>query len=213
MTQDEQAERTSGDETAYEPDPRRWRVLAVSLVVGFMSLLDVTIVNVAVPSIRAGLDTSAATIQWVVSGYALAFGMTLVAGGRLGDAHGRRRMMTIGLIGFIVSSAAVGLAPNAAAIVLARLVQGASAGLLTPQNSGLIQQLFRGAERGRAFGMFGFTVAVASATGPLIGGLLIGLLGEENGWRSLFLINVPIGLVALVLIRRLVPDNDASADA
>ena len=213
MTQDEQAERTSGDETAYEPDPRRWRVLAVSLVVGFMSLLDVTIVNVAVPSIRAGLDTSAATIQWVVSGYALAFGMTLVAGGRLGDAHGRRRMMTIGLIGFIVSSAAVGLAPNAAAIVLARLVQGASAGLLTPQNSGLIQQLFRGPERGRAFGMFGFTVAVASATGPLIGGLLIGLLGEENGWRSLFLINVPIGLVALVLIRRLVPDNDAGAEA
>lgn len=215
MTQDEQAERERGEETtdeaAYEPDPRRWRVLAVSLVVGFMSLLDVTIVNVAVPSIRAGLDTSAATIQWVVSGYALAFGMTLVAGGRLGDAHGRRRMMTIGLVGFVVSSAAVGLAPNAAAIVLARLVQGASAGLLTPQNSGLIQQLFRGAERGRAFGMFGFTVAVASATGPLIGGLLIGLLGEENGWRSLFLINVPIGLVALVLIRRLVPDNHVGA--
>ncbi|CAB4941257.1 unannotated protein [freshwater metagenome] len=216
MSQDEQ-QRTARDgtdgETAYEPDPRRWRVLAVSLVVGFMSLLDVTIVNVAVPSIRAGLDTSAATIQWVVSGYALAFGMTLVAGGRLGDAHGRRRMMTIGLVGFIVSSLAVGLAPNAAAIVVARLVQGASAGLLTPQNSGLIQQLFRGEERGRAFGMFGFTVAVASAAGPLIGGALIALLGEENGWRSLFLINVPIGLVALVLIRRLVPDNDAGAAA
>ncbi|HEX2773363.1 MAG TPA: MFS transporter, partial [Micromonosporaceae bacterium] len=192
---------------AYEPDPRRWRVLTVSLLVGFMSLLDVTIVNVAVPSIRAGLDTSAATVQWVVSGYALAFGMTLVAGGRLGDAHGRRRMMTLGLVGFIVSSAAVGLAPNAAAIVVARLAQGASAGLLTPQNSGLVQQLFRGEERGRAFGMFGFTVAVASATGPLIGGLLIGLLGEENGWRSLFLVNVPIGLVALVMVRRLVPDS------
>ena len=185
----------------------------MSLVVGFMSLLDVTIVNVAVPSIRAGLETSAATIQWVVSGYALAFGMTLVAGGRLGDAHGRRRMMTIGLVGFIVSSLAVGLAPNAASIIVARLVQGASAGLLTPQNSGLIQQLFRGAERGRAFGMFGFTVAVASAAGPLIGGALIALLGEENGWRSLFLVNVPIGLVALVLIRRLVPDNDAGAEA
>lgn len=204
-------ERTRAERSAYEPDPRRWRVLAVSLVVGFMSLLDVTIVNVAVPSIRAGLDTSAATIQWVVSGYALAFGVTLVAGGRLGDAHGRRRLMTIGLVGFVVSSAAVGLAPNAAAIVLARLAQGASAGLLTPQNSGLIQQLFRGEERGRAFGMFGFTVAVASATGPLIGGALIGLLGEENGWRSLFLVNVPIGLVALVLIRRMVPDNDAGA--
>lgn len=200
--------RDEAEASAYVPDPRRWRVLAVSLVVGFMSLLDVTIVNVAVPSIRAGLDTSAATVQWVVSGYALAFGMTLVAGGRLGDAHGRRRMMTIGLIGFVVSSAAVGLAPNAAAIVLARLAQGASAGLLTPQNSGLIQQLFRGEERGRAFGMFGFTVAIASATGPLIGGALIGLLGDDLGWRSLFLVNVPIGIVALVLIHRLVPDND-----
>ena len=211
MTQDERTADPAEEQASYEPDPRRWRVLAVSLVVGFMSLLDVTIVNVAVPSIRAGLDTSAATVQWVVSGYALAFGMTLVAGGRLGDAHGRRRMMTIGLVGFVVSSAAVGLAPNAAAIVLARLAQGASAGLLTPQNSGLIQQLFRGEERGRAFGLFGFTVAVASATGPLIGGALIGLLGDENGWRSLFLVNVPIGLVALVLIRRMVPDNDAAS--
>lgn len=213
MRRREDGEAGPRGETAYVPDPRRWRVLAVSLVVGFMSLLDVTIVNVAVPSIRAGLDTSAATVQWVVSGYALAFGMTLVAGGRLGDAHGRRRMMTIGLVGFVLSSAAVGLAPNAASIVLARLAQGASAGLLTPQNSGLIQQLFRGDERGRAFGMFGFTVAVASATGPLIGGALIALLGQENGWRSLFLVNVPIGVVALVLVRRLVPDNAVGADA
>ena len=212
MTQREQ-DPTAETGAAYEPDPRRWKVLAVSLVIGFMSLLDVTIVNVAIPSIRAGLDTSTAAVQWVVSGYALAFGMTLVAGGRLGDAYGRRRMMTIGLVGFVVSSAAVGLAPNAAAIVVARLVQGASAGLLTPQNSGLIQQLFRGEERGRAFGLFGFTVAVASGTGPLIGGALIGLLGEENGWRSLFLINVPIGLVALVLILRLVPDNDVGSEA
>ncbi len=211
MTQDDQTTRAAAGEGTYDPDPRRWRILAVSLVVGFMSLLDVTIVNVAIPSIRAGLGTSAATIQWVVSGYALAFGMTLVAGGRLGDAHGRRRLMTIGLIGFVVSSAAVGLAPGAATIVIARLIQGASAGLLTPQNSGLIQQLFRGAERGRAFGMFGFTVAVASAAGPLIGGGLIALLGEDDGWRSLFLVNVPIGLVALVLIRRLVPDNEAPA--
>ena len=111
-----------------------------------------------------------------------------------------------------MSSAAVGLAPSPATIVIARLAQGASAGLLTPQNSGLIQQLFRGDERGRAFGMFGFTVAIASATGPLIGGALIALLGEENGWRSLFLVNVPIGLVALVMIRRLVPDNVDAAD-
>ena len=140
MTASEETADPRAEASAYEPDPRRWRVLAVSLVIGFMSLLDVTIVNVAVPSIRSSLDTSAATIQWVVSGYALAFGMTLVAGGRLGDAHGRRRMMMIGLVGFVVSSLAVGLAPNAAAIVLARLAQGASAGLQTPQNNGLNQE-------------------------------------------------------------------------
>ena len=184
------------DEPAYVPDPRRWRILGVSLVIGFMALLDVSIVNVAIPSMREGLHTSAGTIQWVVSGYALAFGLTLVAGGRLGDAYGRRRLMLLGLALFIASSAAVGFAPNAALVVVARLAQGASAGLLTPQNSGLIQQLFRGAERGRAFGVFGLTVSVSSAIGPVLGGLIIALAGEENGWRWLFLVNVPIGLVA-----------------
>ena len=195
-----------------EPDPRRWRILAVTLLIGFMSLLDVTIVNVAIPSMRAGLDTTAGTVQWVVSGYALAFGLTLVAGGRLGDAHGRRRMMLIGLTGFIVSSAAVGLAPNVELVIAARLAQGATAGLLTPQNSGLIQQLFRGAERGRAFGFFGLTVSISSALGPVLGGLILALAGEEDGWRCLFLVNVPIGLVALVAIARMVPGASAQPD-
>ena len=190
---------------ADEPDPRRWRILAVTLVVGFMSLLDVTIVNVAIPSIQEGLGSSASTVQWVVSGYALTFGLTLVAGGRLGDAYGRRRLMLIGLTGFVLSSAAVGLAPTAELVIVARLLQGASAGLLTPQSSGLIQQLFSGPERGRAFGYFGLTVSLASATGPLLGGAIIGLAGEEHGWRLLFLVNVPIGLVAMVAIARLVP--------
>ncbi|HEX4977359.1 MAG TPA: MFS transporter, partial [Nocardioides sp.] len=146
----------------YEPDPRRWRILAVTLVIGFMALLDVTIVNVALPSIRRGVDASPADVQWVVSGYALTFGLTLVAGGRLGDAYGRRRMMLIGLAGFIGASAAVGLAPSAGLVIAARLAQGVAAGLLTPQNSGLIQQLFRGPERGRAFGFFGLTVSVSA---------------------------------------------------
>jgi EmrB/QacA subfamily drug resistance transporter len=191
------------------PDPRRWRIMGVSLVVGFMSLLDVTIVNVAIPSMRAGLDTSPATIQWVVSGYALAFGLTLVAGGRLGDAFGRRRLMVIGLTAFIVSSAAVGLAPSAELVVAARLLQGASAGLLTPQNSGLIQQLFRGEERGRAFGLFGLVVSLASATGPVLGGAIIAVAGTDDGWRWLFLVNVPIGLAAMVGVVRMVPGRDA----
>lgn len=190
-----------------QPRPDRWRILAVSLVIGFMALLDVTIVNVAIPSIQAGLHTSAATVQWVVSGYALAFGLTLVTGGRLGDAHGRRTMMLVGLGGFIVSSAGVGLAPSAVWVVVGRLLQGASAGLLTPQNSGLIQQLFRGRERARAFGMFGLVVSISSATGPVLGGLIIAALGEEHGWRYIFLVNVPIGLAAMVAVWRLVPQR------
>ena len=195
----------TGEQEAYEPDPRRWRILGVTLVIGFMALLDVTIVNVAVPSMRAGLDTSASTIQWVVSGYSLAFGLVLVTGGRLGDAYGRRRMMLMGLLGFVAASAAVGLAPTAAWVIGARLVQGAAAGFLTPQNSGLIQQLFRGAERGRAFGFFGLTVSISSGLGPVIGGLIISLAGEQDGWRYLFLVNVPIGLVAMVFVARMVP--------
>ena len=211
MTDDALA-RAHAAEAAYVPDPRRWRILGVSLVIAFMALLDVTIVNVALPSIQSGLGTTPATVQWVVSGYALAFGLTLVAGGRLGDAYGRRRLMLIGLTGFVLASAAVGLAPTAELVIVARLVQGASAGLLTPQNSGLVQQLFRGEERGRAFGMFGLTVGISSATGPVLGGLIIALAGEENGWRWLFLVNIPIGVVAMVAILRLVPPRDHLPD-
>jgi len=209
---DDALARAHAAEAAYVPDPRRWRILGVSLVIAFMALLDVTIVNVALPSIQDGLHTTPATVQWVVSGYALAFGLTLVAGGRLGDAYGRRRLMLIGLTGFVVASAAVGLAPNAGLVIVARLVQGAAAGLLTPQNSGLVQQLFRGEERGRAFGMFGLTVGISSATGPVLGGLIIALAGEEQGWRWLFLVNIPIGVVAMVAILRLVPRRDHRPD-
>ncbi|WP_317698592.1 MFS transporter, partial [Aeromicrobium sp. REDSEA-S32_B7] len=196
--------------TSDEPNPARWQILAVTLVVGFMSLLDVTIVNVAIPSMQAGLDTSAAAVQWVVSGYALSFGLVLVIGGRLGDAFGRRRLMLLGLTGFVVASALVGLAPGTELVVAARLLQGISAGLLTPQNSGLIQTLFRGAERGRAFGLFGFVVSISSALGPVLGGLIITLAGSEDGWRWIFWVNVPVGLVALVLVARIVPSEVSS---
>lgn len=178
-----------------------------------MVLLDVTIVNVAIPAMRQGLDTSAGQVQWVVSGYALAFGLTLVTGGRLGDAWGRRRLMVIGLAGFILASAGAGLASTIEVLVVARLAQGCAAGLLTPQSSGLIQTLFRGPERGIAFGMFGFTVSVSSAIGPVVGGLLIAWLGPDAGWRWIFLVNVPIGLVAMVAIWRMVPGLDPAAAA
>jgi EmrB/QacA subfamily drug resistance transporter len=196
---------TAPDDSGYTPDPRRWRALWVTLTAGFMSLLDVSIVAVALPSLRDGLGASPAGVQWVVSGYALTFGLALVPAGRLGDAYGRRRMFLIALAGFVACSAAAGAAPTIGLLVAARLAQGLAAGVLAPQNSALIQQLFRGTERGTAFGFFGATVGVSTAAGPVLGGLIIALAGGPGGWRWIFFVNVPIGIVALVLAARLLP--------
>jgi EmrB/QacA subfamily drug resistance transporter len=186
-------------------DPRRWRALVVTLAGGFMILLDVSIVTVAVPSIQHGLGSSASGVQWVVSGYPLTFGLALVAGGRLGDAFGRRRIYLIALSAFVVTSVLAGLAPTLLLLIVARLLQGLVAGLVTPQNGGLIQDLFRGAERGRAFGLLGATIGVSTAAGPVIGGIILDAFGEPNGWRWVFLVNVPFGLLTLVLAVLLVP--------
>jgi EmrB/QacA subfamily drug resistance transporter len=191
-------------------DPRRWKALSVALTAGFMTLLDVSIVSVALPSIQRGLGTDAAGVQWVVSGYALAFGLALVPAGRLGDAFGRRRMFLLALTAFVVCSALVGAASTTPWLIAARLAQGLAAGALAPQNSALIQQLFRGAERGRAFGFFGATVGLSTAIGPVAGGLILALAGEQEGWRWIFFVNVPIGVVALVLAARLLPKGGGS---
>jgi EmrB/QacA subfamily drug resistance transporter len=197
-------------------DPKRWRALAVTQVAGFMSLLDVSIVNVALPSIQRGLGASAETAQWVVSGYALTFGLALVPAGRLGDTLGRRRMFLIALTAFVVTSALSGAAPTAELLIVARLLQGVAGGMLVPQNSGLIQDLFRGAERGRAFGILGATIGLSTAAGPVAGGLVLALLSGPDGWRGVFYVNVPIGLVALALAMRFVPatsgDRSRGAD-
>lgn len=187
------------------PDPRRWRALAVTLAAGFMGLLDVSIVNVALPSMQRDLDASPGGIQWVVSGYALTFGLVLVTGGRLGDALGRRRMFLLALTGFVLTSVLAGAAVNEEMLIGARLLQGVAAGMLTPQNTGLIQDLFHGAERGKAFGLFGATVGVSTAVGPVLGGFILAASGATSGWRWVFFVNVPIGLVALLLARRLLP--------
>jgi MFS family permease len=124
----------------------------------FMVLLDVSIVNVALPSIERGLAVPAATAQWVISGYALALGLTLVPAGRLGDSLGRHRMFLIALTAFVVASALTGAAPSIELLIAARLLQGVAGGMLIPQNSGLIQELFQGTERGRAFSILGGTI-------------------------------------------------------
>lgn len=195
----------SPSDTGETPDPRRWRALWVTLVAGFMTLLDVSIVAVALPSMQRGLETGPGGVQWVVSGYALTFGLALVPAGRLGDAFGRRRLFLVALASFVVCSAGVGAAPTIELLIVARLLQGLAAGMLAPQNSGLIQNLFTGAERARAFGMFGTTVGLSTASGPLVGGLILGAAGGPDGWRWIFFVNLPIGLVALILAARLIP--------
>jgi EmrB/QacA subfamily drug resistance transporter len=188
-----------------EPDPNRWKALAVCLVAGFMTLLDVSIVNVALPSIETRLDARPNELQWIVSGYALTLGLLLVPSGRVGDARGRRPVFMTGVALFAVASGACGLAPSAGLLILARLLQGFAGGLITPQVSGFIQTLFQGEERGKAFGFFGTMVGISTAVGPLIGGALIAMFGTANGWRAVFFVNLPVAVVALVLARRYLP--------
>lgn len=183
----------------------RWRALVVCLVAGGMCLLDVSIVNVALPSIRTGLSADDSDIQWVVAGYSLAFGVALVPAGRLGDARSRRTVFMAGVALFTLSSVLCGAAQSALWISVARVVQGVGGGLITPQVSGFIQNLFKGPERGRAFGLFGASIGVSTAIGPLLGGLLVQLGGEDLGWRLVFFVNVPVGLLLLVLARAWLP--------
>ncbi|MCI2417556.1 MFS transporter [Saccharopolyspora sp. K220] len=201
MNQTEPAARSAAEQES----ARRWRVLTVCLVAGFMTLLDVSIVNVALPSIQQGLDAPAAALSWVVSGYALTFGLVLVPAGRLGDDRGRSRMFLLALLAFTLASALAGFAMTPLWLVVARLLQGVAGGLLNPQVLGLMQQLFHGSERGRAFGLFGAVVGISTAIGPLLGGLIIQLAGQEHGWRWVFFVNLPIGVAAVLYGLRVLP--------
>jgi EmrB/QacA subfamily drug resistance transporter len=193
-----------------QPDPRRWKALWVCLAAGFITLLDVSIVNVALPSMERGVGATPADVSWVVSGYALTFGLALVPAGRLGDDYGRKRLFMLGLLLFVATSALCGAAQNADWLVIARLGQGVAGGLLSPQVIGIIQQMFTGRERGRAFGLFGATIGVSTAIGPLLGGVLIQAFGVDEGWRYVFFVNLPIGLVALAFATRLLPANSGA---
>ncbi|MDX3104575.1 MFS transporter [Nonomuraea angiospora] len=184
---------------------RRRQALGVCLVSAFMTGLDVSIVNVALPSIRAGLNATEDGLQWTVSGYALTFGLLLVPAGRMGDARSRRTLFMWGVALFTLASAACGFAWDMKVLIAARLVQGMAAGTVNPQVSGLIQQMFERHERGRAFGALGATIGLSTAAGPLIGGALVTLSGPELGWRWVFLVNVPIGLALLPLAWRVLP--------
>jgi EmrB/QacA subfamily drug resistance transporter len=186
--------------------------MALLLVGAFMALLDTTIVNVALPSVQAGLGAGPSALQWIVSGYMLTLGLTLIPAGRIGDRIGHHRMYVVGLGLFTVASLACGLAQNPGQLIAARAVQGLGAGLFFPAIAALIQLLYAGPARGRAFGALGAVIGLSTALGPLAGGLLIQAAGVEHGWRWVFLVNVPIGLVAVPLAALLLPRDAGQRD-
>jgi EmrB/QacA subfamily drug resistance transporter len=188
---------------------RRPCVLAVLLVGAFMILLDVTIVNVAVPSIQRSLQASYGAVEWVVSGYALAYGLLLIPAGRLGDRFGHKRVLLVGLAGFTLTSVLAGTATTAGELIGLRVAQGAMAGVMNSPILALIQVIFPPRERGKAFGWYGAIAGVSTALGPLLGGLLIAWNLHGWDWRPVFFVNLPIGFVALVATVRLVPESRA----
>jgi EmrB/QacA subfamily drug resistance transporter len=203
---------------AGKPDAPRggapsWAALAVVMVGAFISVLDYFIANVAIPAIQADLAATAAQSQLVIIGYGVAFTAGMVTGGRLGDIHGRRRMFALGLAAFTVASAACGLVPNAELLIAARIVQGAAAAVMVPQVLGILGTVYTGPSRVRAFTVYGIVVGLAGVFGQLIGGVLITADIAGLDWRTIFLLNVPIGLVALAFVRRSVPESHGAPGA
>jgi MFS family permease len=181
--------------------------LAVVLVGVLLPMVDFFIVNVALPTIDSSLHASQAMLELVVSGYATAYALLLVLGGRLGDSLGRKRLFLIGMAAFTFTSLACGLAPTALTLVIGRVAQGASAALMVPQVLATIQASTTGERRTRALGRYGATGGLAAVLGQVLGGLLVSANIAGSGWRPIFLVNVPIGLAGLVLAQRYVPDT------
>ncbi|WP_436788840.1 MFS transporter [Yinghuangia sp. YIM S10712] len=188
---------------------RWWRALPVLLLGAFLPVLDAFIVNVALADLGADLSASEGQLELTVSGYGVAYACTLVMGGRLGDRYGRRKLFLIGLASFTVMSAACGLAPNVATLIAFRVLQGLTAAMLFPQVLAAIQSGLEGADRQKAVGIFGLVVGSAGAIGQILGGALLSADLFGLGWRPIFLVNVPIGIIALVLATRIVPETRA----
>src|SRR6059036_3426870 len=174
---------------------RKWWTLIVVCVATFMLLLDITIVNVALPKIATDLKASFSDIQWVIDAYALTLASVLLTAGTLADRLGRRLVYAVGLVLFALTSLLCALSPTALFLILARGGQGIGGAIMFSTSLALLAQEFHGRERGTAFGAWGATIAASAAIGPLVGGALT----DAFGWRSIFYINVPIGVVAVAL--------------
>ena len=187
------------------PDPRRWMALGILLIANFMNLIDVTIVNVALPSMRDNLGASDAQIEWVVAAYVLAFALGLLPFGRLGDIVGRTRMFLIGVAAFTLASGLCGMAQSIEMLIGARVLQGLGGAMMTPQVLAIATVTFPPEERGQAFSLFGLSAGLASVCGPVLGGLLIDAQLFGLDWQPIFLVNIPIGIAAIIAGWFLIP--------
>lgn len=183
-----------------------WVGLFVLLLAGFVTIFDLFVVNVAVPSLQAELEASLPQINFIVAGYELAFGLLLITGGRLGDLYGRRRLFIIGMAGFTFASLLCGIAPTIETLIAARVVQGLAAAFLFPQVYASIRVNFSGNDSKRAFGFLGMTLGLAAITGQVLGGFLVEANILDLNWRTIFLINVPLGLLAIAM-RQFIPET------
>ena len=183
----------------------RWVVAAVVMAANMMDLLDATIVNIAGPSIHADLGGGATTIQWLSAGYTLAFAVLLIAGARLGDIFGRRRLFLIGSAGFTLFSAACAVAPSVGVLIVLRALQGAFGALMIPQGFGLLKEVLGEDELQKATGLFGPVTGLAMLAAPILAGVLVEADLWGTAWRMVFLINIPIGLITLPLAIRSLP--------
>lgn len=202
----------NSNSTASTPAPHSgnppWLGLSVLLLAGFVTIFDLFVVNVAIPSMQTDLSASFAQVGFIVAGYELAFGVLLITGGRLGDLFGRRRLFVIGMAGFTLASALCGLAPDAGFLIGARILQGFAAALLFPQVYASIRVNFTGNNSRRAFGLLGMTLGLAAIAGQVLGGWLVHADLFGSGWRGIFLINIPVGLMAIAAAR-FIPETRA----
>jgi EmrB/QacA subfamily drug resistance transporter len=187
------------------PDPRRWHALALVCVAFFMVVLDVAIVNVALPTIQADLEISRSTLQWIVTAYSLAFGGFLLLGGRAADLLGRRRVFMVGMVIFTLGSLACALSSSGTALIIFRAIQGFGGAIVSPATLAIISAAFRhgGAERNKAFGIWGGVAGSGAAAGVLLGGVLV----EYLGWEWIFLVNVPVGIAIFALAPWLISEG------
>ncbi|MGW6704328.1 MFS transporter [Streptomyces sp. NPDC054956] len=196
---------TEAETETAEPYRWRWLILVVMLVAEIMDLLDASIVNVAGPDLEESLGAGSVGLQWVIGGYALTLGAGLVVGGRLGDRYGRRRMFLLGLASFTAASLLCALAPDIGSLIAFRLIQGTAGAMLLPQGLGLLRENFSGPELTKVFGIFGPVLGLGGIIGPVLGGGLIQGDFLGLGWRSVFLINLPVGIAALITAAKVVP--------